>query len=90
MVHMVQATICYPDGRRIEVVLLSISAHSMRLISREGADTLELRLDCGQWSDELGVPVQLEALISDGQPVADLAHLIGVGSAERLWQNRES
>ena len=53
----------------------------MRLISRDGDDTLELRLNRGKWSDEDGVPVELEALISDGPPVADLAYLIGAGSA---------
>lgn len=82
---MVQATICYPDGTRIEAILLSIDGHSMRLISREGDDTMELRLDRGKWSDEHGVAVELEALISDGKPVADLSDLAGAGSAERLW-----
>jgi hypothetical protein len=82
---VVQATICYPDGTRIEAILLSIDGHSMRLISREGDDTMELRLDRGKWSDEHGVAVELEALISDGKPVADLSDLAGAGSAERLW-----
>jgi hypothetical protein len=87
---MVQATICYPDGTRIDAILLAMDGHSMRLISRDGADTLELRLDRGKWSDEDGVPVELDALISDGQPVASMAELAGAGGAERLWQNRES
>jgi hypothetical protein len=82
---MVQATICYPDGTRVEAILVSIDRHSMRLLTREGEDTLELRLDRGNWSDEHGVAVELEALISDGKPVANISDLAGAGSAERLW-----
>lgn len=63
---MVQVTFSYPDGPKIEAVLLSRGRYSMRLVPRGVADTLELRLSYGQWSDENGVPVEIEWLVSDG------------------------
>jgi hypothetical protein len=75
--NMVQATFRYPDGPRIEAILLSKNTYSMRLVPRGAADTLELRLNYGQWHDEDGAPVEIEWLISEGhaaevfsQPVA--------------------
>jgi len=38
----------------------------MRLVSRGVGDTQELRLSYGQWSDENGVPVEIEWVVSDG------------------------
>ena len=63
---MIQATILYPDGRRVEAVVLAIGRHSIRAIPRDGADTLELSLQYGQWCDETGAPVEVESLLSDG------------------------
>jgi hypothetical protein len=83
-VEMVQATVCYADGTRAEAVVLSIDRHSMRLAFRASDDSAELVLKDGQWRDEQGATIELEGLISDGEPFASVA---GAGAAERLWQD---
>lgn len=62
-----EAIIRYPNAQRIEVLVLSVGRFTMRVVPRRSADTIELKLDYGQWTDEAGVPIEFESfLVCDG------------------------
>jgi hypothetical protein len=59
-----QVIILYPSARRVEALVLSIGRRVIRVVPRRSADTLELRLNYGRWTDERGVPVEFESFVA--------------------------
>ena len=59
-----QVIIVYPSARRVEALVLSIGRRVIRVVPRRSADTLELRLNYGRWTDESGVPVEFESFVA--------------------------
>ena len=71
------ATVLRPDGVRVEALVLAVGWYSMRLIPRDGDDTLELRNSYGRWTDESGAAFEIESLIAtDGNSVASTFALL--------------
>ncbi len=62
-----QAMIRYPDAQRMEVVVLSISSFTMRVIPRLGIDTMELTRQYGEWRDETGRTVEFDSFVVDDE-----------------------
>ena len=56
--------ILYPDAQRVEALALTIDRDVIRVVPRGSADTVEYRLNYGQWTDENGVPVEFESFIA--------------------------
>jgi hypothetical protein len=64
----------YVTGRRAEGILLAASSGRMRLVVRKLNDTLELRLIDGTWLTDRNEPVEIESLVSRGQPEDTVFH----------------
>jgi hypothetical protein len=62
--NAMQVIILYPGGQRLEALALTIGPDVMRVVPRESADTVELRLSHGRWTDESGVPIEFEAFVA--------------------------
>jgi hypothetical protein len=60
----------FRDGGMIEALLLAVNRSRMRLITPGSDDTLELRLRKSAWSLEDGRTAEVEAVISDGNPLS--------------------
>ncbi len=74
-----QAMIRYPNGRRVEALVLSIGRNVIRMVPRQGADTVELRLSYGRWTDESGVPIEFESFVAaDG---VDIRYILNTPEA---------
>ena len=58
----------YASGKTAEGVLLAVSPGRLRIVLRKRNDTIELRLSEGHWVSEDGDSVEIESLVSDGQP----------------------
>jgi len=58
-------TMTYFDGRRVEGVVLAVSAHRMRISTPEQEDAIELTLRQSVWMTEDQEPVEIEALVAD-------------------------
>jgi len=56
----------YPNDQRVEALVLSIGRFAMRVVPHGMADTIELSLNSGQWTDESGVPIELESFFQEG------------------------
>jgi hypothetical protein len=54
----------YPDGRRIDALLLTIGPDSMRAAVHERNETLELQRLGDYWLGEKGERVAIEAMIA--------------------------
>jgi len=60
----VHILLIYGEGRVEEALLLSASPHSMRVLRREQADTMEFRNFEGRWVNESGGMVEIGAVSS--------------------------
>ena len=77
-----QAIICYPNEQRVEVLVLSVGRFTMRVLPRRSADTIELKLAYGQWTDETGVPIEFDAFVaSDGNQTVTTPSIASQASA---------
>jgi hypothetical protein len=54
----------YPDGRRVDAVLLSEEPGRLRVAIHGRNDTLELRLVRERWVDDDGQKVSIEAIVA--------------------------
>jgi len=63
----------YLDGRRIDAMLLAGGDGMMRVALRDQSDAVELRLVAGQWYDEEGCALEIEAITTDGD--CDIARI---------------
>lgn len=61
-----EAIIRYPNGRRSEVLVLSVGKFAMRVVSPGSVDTMELTCNYGEWTDQAGVPIQFESFVASG------------------------
>jgi hypothetical protein len=59
-----QVIILYPGAQRVEALALTIGRNVIRVVPRESADTVELRLSHGRWTDESGVPIEFESFVA--------------------------
>lgn len=66
-------TMTYFDGRRVEGVVLAVSAERIRVSIPEQEDAMELTLHQGVWMTEDQEPVEIEALVAE----RDLSLLFG-------------
>jgi len=66
-------TIRFLDGRRVEGIVLAVSAEKMRLSLPDCDDAMELTLARGMWMTEKREFVELEALATG----SDLSSLFG-------------
>ena len=57
----------FVTGRRAEGILLAASPRRMRIVVKKLNDTMELHLVDGKWITDIGDPVEIESLITDGQ-----------------------
>jgi len=62
-----QAIILYPDAQRIEALVVPVGRYAIRAVPVNSDDTIELRLNYGQWEDETGVPIEFEAFLIDDE-----------------------
>ena len=62
-------TISFSDGRRVDAVVLAVSADRMRISIPGIDDATELRATQGAWFTETGEPVEIESIIllADGR-----------------------
>ena len=60
----------YPSGRRVEGILLAASSDRMRIVVARLNETLELRLEQGQWTSEDGDPIEIDGCLTDGSTTA--------------------
>lgn len=63
---MVSVMMHIASGRTIEGVLLKATRDRMRVAAPGADETWELRRTDGVWSMEDGTPVELDAVLSDG------------------------
>ena len=56
-------TFSYSDGRRVEGVVLSVSADRMRVSVPGAGDAVELRIEQDSWISETGEPVEIESIV---------------------------
>ena len=56
--------ILYPGAQRVEALALNIGRDVIRVVPHGSADTVELRLNHGRWTDENGVPVEFESFVA--------------------------
>jgi hypothetical protein len=56
----------YPDGRRIDGLLLYADANHLRVTTHERADTVEVFFVLDQWMDDKGQRIIIEAIIDGG------------------------
>ncbi len=56
----------YPNGRRVNGIILSASEDIMRVAVQRRADIVELRRVGGVWISENGSSIQFEALVIAG------------------------
>jgi hypothetical protein len=81
-------TIRFPDGRRLEGVLLAVGKHEMRVGVPDQQDVLEFRLVEGYWTAENGERIELESLIrtsAAGMPAEVKSLSAGGGCGGGLW-----
>ena len=57
----------YSTGRRVDAVLLAGSGTRLRLAVPYLNETIELRLEEGEWFSEQGNVVEIESMVWDGQ-----------------------
>ena len=55
----------FSGGRRVNALLLSASPDRLRVVIRGRGDTAEFRMVEGRWTSDLGVPVEIGALMLD-------------------------
>jgi hypothetical protein len=55
----------YPDGKRVEALLLLREPERLRVMAQGRNDTLELRLIRDRWVDDDGQKVSIEAMVVD-------------------------
>jgi hypothetical protein len=60
------------NGLRNDAVVLAADSDRMRIVLRDGNDTIELRRDGNRWITENGSAVELEAWISSDRPGMDI------------------
>ncbi|MBZ5728969.1 MAG: hypothetical protein LAP87_28825 [Acidobacteriia bacterium] len=60
-----QMILLYPDGRRVEAVMLAASQGRMRVVVRNQRDAVELFRMGDHWISDRGDAVELEALVDD-------------------------
>jgi len=58
-----QTIIRYPNSHTVEALVLSIGRYAMRVVPRASDDTIELKLNYCQWTDESGVPIEFESFV---------------------------
>jgi hypothetical protein len=56
----------FPDGRRMEGILLAVSPDQIRIAITGEEDAVEFRRLDGYWNTEDGVHIELESVITDG------------------------
>ena len=56
----------YPSGRLVDGILLATGSDRLRITVRRLNETIELRLEQGQWISEQGERIEVEGWISDG------------------------
>lgn len=54
----------YPNGRRVDALLLSREPERLRMALHRRNDTLELRLIRERWVDDDGQKVSIEAMVA--------------------------
>ena len=59
--HMI---LCYPNGRRVDALLLTVGPESMRAAVRERSETLEFQKIGDSWLSENGERVSIEAMFA--------------------------
>jgi hypothetical protein len=59
-------SLLYPNGRRADGFILSISEDTMRVVLKRSADTVELRRVGGDWTSEDGSRIEFESLLIAG------------------------
>jgi hypothetical protein len=59
--HMI---LCYPNGRRVDALLLTIGSESMRAAVRERNETLEFQRIGDHWLTEGGERVSIDAMFA--------------------------
>jgi hypothetical protein len=74
-----QVIILDPSARRVEALVLSIGRRVIRVVPRRSADTLELQLSYGRWTDESGVPVEFESFVA--APGVDVRSMVKMPEA---------
>lgn len=74
-------TMTYFDGRRVEGVVLAVSAQRMRISIPGQEDTLELTLHQSVWMTENQEPVEIEALVAERDWSSLFAEIQPVGRA---------
>ena len=57
----------YPDGKRVEALLLSCEHERMRVMARGWKDTIEITLIRDRWVDDDGHKLSIEAIVQDAQ-----------------------
>lgn len=60
----------YPNGRRAEGIILSVSEDTMRVVVKRSSDTIELRRVGSGWTSEDGSRIEFELLAIAGNTVA--------------------
>ena len=71
-----QTIIRYPNAQRVEALVLSIGRFTIRVVPRHSADTIELRLSQGQWTDENGAPIDFEAFVAAAD--VDISNILDI------------
>ena len=85
-----QAIICYPNHQRIEVLVLFAGRFTMRVVPRHRADTIELKLAYGQWTDEAGESIEFEALLAGAtSPSSTILEIANHASAIPTYETGE-
>ena len=59
-----QMILRYPDGRRVDALLLSKDGNRLRVTTPERNDAVELRLTRQIWQDEEGHMITIEAMLT--------------------------
>ena len=70
--HMI---ISFRDRRRVEAIVLALSADRMRIILPDCEDAVELRQAQGVWTSEDGEPIEIESMIAGTDMSALLSSL---------------
>jgi len=58
--------LCYPNGKRVDSLLLATGRHRLRVAVPHRNDAVELHFDNNQWISDAGETVVIESMLCDG------------------------
>jgi hypothetical protein len=70
--------LCYPNGKRVDSLLLAAGRNRLRVAIPQCNETVELRFDQSQWVSDEGDMLEIESMLCDGTTsIPDVAMTAG-------------